>query len=96
MSLDRLYIEATKLLEKARRLGGLEREVLKYFISNISVGDIRAIEELKRAGIESPEEVINRLVELGLLERHPEVINLSKPLRLYVARKRVDVERLLS
>ena len=66
-----------------------EKKVLDYFFSNISVGEIIAQRELKvLEGVENPQEVIDRLVEKGLLERSMGCINLSKHLREQVFRKR--------
>ncbi|BAN90041.1 PolB1-binding protein PBP2 family protein [Aeropyrum camini] len=83
-----------KLLSLVESLGAVERRVLKYFFENISVGEIKAVEELKHQGVEEPEEVISRLVELGLLEEGVGCYNLSAPLRDYVRRRGVPRELL--
>ena len=80
-------VEASRLLDKARKLEGLERVVFNYFMDAVSVGEIRAVKELMRKGVERPVEVIERLVEMGLLERGYDCYNLAAPLRAYRARR---------
>ncbi len=70
-------------------LGEEERRVLSYFLNNISVGEIVATRELKvLEKIGNPEEVIDKLVEMGLLERGTGCINLAKEIREEVYRRR--------
>jgi len=61
-------IESSKILEKARNLSEEEKKVFRYFLENISVGDLRAIMELNRKGIKNPSSIIETLVSNGLLE----------------------------
>lgn len=76
-------------LEKARRLDGDERKVFEYFLNNISVGEIIALRELEvLEGVSNPEEVINRLIEKGLLERGTGCINLARDIRERMFRER--------
>ncbi len=82
------WLEASKLLEKARRLRGHERIVFEYFLEEVSVGYLRAEMELKSKGVRDPETAIRRLEELGLLERGRNSISLVKPLRAYLSRRR--------
>ena len=83
---DEWLLEAYRLLEKARGLSGEEKRVLNYFLENLSVGIIRAVEELKRY-VRDPLEVIERLAEQGFLEKKTDCINLAAPLRAYVVRR---------
>ncbi len=70
-------------------LGEEEKRVLSYFLNNISVGEIVATRELKvLEKIGNPEEVIDKLVEMGLLERGTGCINLAKEIREEVYRRR--------
>ncbi len=80
--------EASRLLEKAARLSGPKRKVYEYFVKNISVGDLRAEYELSRLGVENPLDVIEELIEEGLIERGVDCFNLARPLRKYYARRR--------
>jgi hypothetical protein len=73
--------DSIELFRKIDKLNEVEKEVLKYFISNVSVGDIRAILDLKAKGIEDPEKVILKLIREGLLERGDGCYNLPKKLR---------------
>ena len=79
--------EAYRMLERARSLGPAEKAVLNYFIDNLSVGVVRAVKELKLKGVDDPEEVISRLVELGFLEDKGDCYNLAAPLRELVHRR---------
>jgi len=76
--------EASKILSRAERLEGEYRIVYQYFLDNISVGDLRAVEDLKRKGVRDPLRVIYKLVSDGLLERSGDVFNLPKPLRCLI------------
>jgi len=80
-------IEASKLLDKARGLTVEERRVLTYFVENISVGDIRAVKELKQLGVNNPQAIIKKLIAIGLLEEGDECYNLAKPLRAYLSKR---------
>jgi hypothetical protein len=72
-----------KFLEQL--LSGLspeEKKVMNYFITNISVGEIVAERELEVfEGIENPTEILDRLVQKGLLEKGAGCYNLSKNIR---------------
>ncbi|MEB3816822.1 MAG: hypothetical protein LRS46_02615 [Desulfurococcales archaeon] len=81
------YVEASKLLDRARNLNDKEKTVLKYFIDNVSVGTIRALRDLRRKGIDNPELIIDKLINLGLLEKGEYSYSLSKPLRMLRARR---------
>jgi len=85
--LEDYLVEASKLLEKARSLSPEERRVLAYFAENISVGELRAVKELRYIGISNPLQVIRKLVGMGLLEEGEECFNLAKPLRLYISKR---------
>jgi hypothetical protein len=78
-------IESSKILEKARNLSEEEKKVFRYFLENISVGDLRAIMELNRKGIKSPSSIIETLVSNGLLERGNYCYSLPYHLRIYVS-----------
>jgi hypothetical protein len=80
-------IEASKLLDKARKMSSEERAVFNYFMDNVSVGELRAVKELSRKGVEDPLKVIMKLVEEGLLEKGYDCYNLVEPLRIYRARR---------
>ncbi|MCE4611408.1 MAG: hypothetical protein F7B17_05500 [Desulfurococcales archaeon] len=82
-----LPVDAYRLVDKARELDSEERMVLNYFLENISVGALRAVKELKAKGVKNPEDIIARLVEIGLLEDKGECYNLAAPLRELVKRK---------
>ncbi|MCE4602950.1 MAG: hypothetical protein F7B18_07195 [Desulfurococcales archaeon] len=83
---DCMY-EASKILSRAERLQGEARIVFQYFLDNISVGDLRAIQELRRKGVEDPLSVMIRLVLDGLLEKKGDVFNLPKPVRCLIEEK---------
>ncbi len=87
--MDQEIITAGELLEKARKLGKEERIVFEYFYKNVSVGDLRAVVELKRLGVKNPQEKIDELIDMGLLEKGLECYNLAKPLREYLYKRRV-------
>ncbi|GAB6147775.1 PolB1-binding protein PBP2 family protein [Stetteria hydrogenophila] len=80
-------IEASRLLEKARRLSRDEKAVFNYFMDNVSVGTIRAVKELKYKGVSDPMKIIMKLVDEGLLEKGYDCFNLPKPLRVYRTRR---------
>lgn len=80
-------IEATKLLDRARKMSREEKIVFNYFVDNVSVGELRAVKELSRKGVEDPLKVIMKLVEEGLLEKGYDCYNLVEPLRVYRARR---------
>jgi len=67
--LDEEILKAGELLEKARKLNKEQKIVFNYFYKNISVGDLRAIMELKKLGVRDPQARIDELIEIGLLER---------------------------
>ncbi|MEB3774439.1 MAG: hypothetical protein GSR86_05900 [Desulfurococcales archaeon] len=76
--------EASKILSRAERLEGDYRIVFEYFLDNISVGDLRAVEDLKRKGVRDPLRVMVRLVIDGLLEKRGDVFNLPEPVRCLI------------
>ncbi len=80
-------VEASRLLDEARKLKGAERVVFNYFMEMVSVGEIRAVKELVRKGVDNPVEVIEKLVDKGILERGYDCYNLAAPLRAYRARR---------
>jgi len=84
---EEYIVEASKLLEKARELTAEELAVFKYFVEEISVGDIRTVKELKQLGISNPQAILANLVSMGLLERGRDSYSLVKPLRIYVSRR---------
>ncbi len=79
------------LIRRAEKLNSEEKEVLRYFINSISVGDIRAILDLKAKGIENPEKIIANLVKHGFLEKGEGCYNLAKPLRTLIAKRKVYI-----
>ncbi|GAA5418930.1 PolB1-binding protein PBP2 family protein [Sulfurisphaera tokodaii] len=50
----------------------------KYFKNVISVGEIIALRELKAIGINNPEEVISKLMEMGVIEKGEGCYNLVR------------------
>jgi len=70
-------------LEKAlSSLSEEERKVLKYFLQNVSVGEIVAARELQvLEGVREPLKVVYSLIKKGLLERGSGCFNLSRQLR---------------
>ncbi|AAY80879.1 PolB1-binding protein PBP2 family protein [Sulfolobus acidocaldarius] len=50
----------------------------KYFQNVVSVGEILAVRELKALGISDPEKVINKLIELGFIEKGEGCYNLIR------------------
>jgi len=59
-----------------------ELAVLEYFLKNISVGEIIAMNDLKRlVDVEDPEEILRSLIEKGLIERGEGCYNLASNLR---------------
>ncbi len=90
-------LEASRLLDRARRLKGEPREAFLYMLDSISVGDLRAAQELRRRGLKDPNGALEQLVEEGLLERERDCYNLAAPLRLLVARRGAEmVKKVLS
>jgi hypothetical protein len=85
--MEEYLVEASKLLDMARGLTVEEKRVFMYFVENISVGEIRAVKELKQLGVNNPQMVIRKLTNMGLLEEGDECYNLAKPLREYLARR---------
>ena len=80
--------EASRLLDAARKLEGDRRRVYEYFVRNFSVGDLKAEYELSKLGVKEPLEVIEELIEEGILERGIDCFNLAYPLRKYFASRR--------
>jgi hypothetical protein len=81
------YMEASKLLDRAKKLDRESLKVFRYFIDNVSVGVIRAERELARKAVKDPIDVIEKLVALGLLEKGDYSYSLSRPLRMLRARR---------
>ncbi|QIW24332.1 hypothetical protein EWF20_09335 [Sulfolobus sp. S-194] len=50
----------------------------KYFKNVVSVGEIIALRELKALGISNPEEVISKLMEMGVIEKGEGCYNLVR------------------
>ncbi|MCE4624800.1 MAG: hypothetical protein F7C35_02915 [Desulfurococcales archaeon] len=80
--------ETARLLELIKKLDPQHRKVADYFMKYVSVGDLRAVLDLKKLGVSDPKSVIEDLIELGILERGVDCYNISKPLREYIFRKR--------
>jgi len=53
-------------------------KAIRYFKSAISVGEILAYKELLALGIKSPEIVITKLLEMGIIEKGEGCYNLVK------------------
>ena len=83
--------EVIELLKKVEKLNEAEREVMRYFVSNVSVGDIRATLDLKAKGIDNPEKIIAKLVKEGLLEKGDGCFNLNEKLRPRSVRKMIQI-----
>ncbi len=83
--------EVIDLLKKIEKLNDTEKEVMRYFISNVSVGDIRATLDLKAKGIDDPEKIIAKLVKEGLLEKGDGCFNLTEKLRPKSVRKMIQI-----
>ncbi|MCE4603764.1 MAG: hypothetical protein F7B20_02220 [Aeropyrum sp.] len=81
--------DADRLLALIASLNQSERRVLRYFLENVSVGELRAVKELSSMGIDDPEEVIASLVDKGFLEEGSGCYNLVEPLREYVRKRGV-------
>lgn len=80
--------ELDRLLSLIPRLSNEEKTVLRYFMENMSVGSLRAVKELKSQGVREPEEIMARLIDLGLLEDvRGACYNLAGPLREYVRKR---------
>lgn len=80
-------IESSKILDKIRNLNNDEKVVFRYFLENISVGDLRAISELSKKGIKNPLLVIESLISNNLIERGNYCYNLPYPLRVYISKQ---------
>ncbi len=85
--MEECLYEASKILSRAEKLSGEERVVFRYFLDNISVGDLRAVEELKAKGVSNPMRVMIKLVLDGLLEKKGDVFNLPAPVRCLIYEK---------
>ena len=72
--------EGMRMLSIAEQLTGDERTVMSYFLDNVSVGDIKVVLELEKK-VKEPEQVIARLIQMGLLEKGRDTYNLAPPLR---------------
>ena len=84
---EQWLIDSSKIIERARNLSDEEKRVFKYFLENISVGDLRAIMELEKKGIKDPRGVIENLILMGLIERGNYCYNLPYPLRIYISKQ---------
>ncbi|MCY0858987.1 MAG: hypothetical protein OWQ54_01005 [Sulfolobaceae archaeon] len=51
---------------------------IKYFKTNISVGELIALRELRALGIKNPEKIINKLIEMGIIEHGEGCYNLVR------------------
>ncbi len=80
--------EASKLLSFIESLPSESKKVVDYFMRNISVGDLRAVLDLKKLGIKDPEAEIDKLISLGIIEKGVDCYNLAYPLRQYVFSKK--------
>jgi len=68
-------IEAYKVILLSEK----EIEVAKkYFMNVVSVGEIIAVRELKALGVSEPEKVIQKLVEMGVIEKGEGCYNLVR------------------
>lgn len=81
---------AYRLLEAARGLQGDLRTALIYFLEEVSVGDLRAAQDLMKRGVTDPAAVIERLVEMGLVERGRDCLNLAAPLRRMLSERGLE------
>ena len=50
----------------------------KYFMNVVSVGEIIAVRELKALGVSDPEKVIQKLIEMGVIEKGEGCYNLVR------------------
>ncbi len=50
----------------------------KYFMNVVSVGEIIAVRELKALGVSEPEKVIQKLIEMGVIEKGEGCYNLVR------------------
>ncbi len=81
-----------KIRRIIRSLSVEERKVLEYMIKNLSVGEIIAIRELRSIyGIENPEAILRKLIELGLVERGLACYNLSATLKRLIKEGRLKL-----
>ncbi|MDT7875112.1 MAG: hypothetical protein RXQ80_03630 [Sulfolobaceae archaeon] len=68
-------IEAYKVILLSEK----EIEVAKkYFMNVVSVGEIIAVRELKALGVSEPEKVIQKLIEMGVIEKGEGCYNLVR------------------
>ena len=82
--------EFKKIQNVIRKLTAKERRVLEYMIKNISVGEIIAVRELRSLyGIEDPEIVLAKLIELGLVERGLACFNLSPIVKKAIKERKI-------
>jgi hypothetical protein len=80
--------EVVALIEKIKKENPPVRRTAEYFLKHISVGDIRALMDLQKLGVRDPRSAIERLIELGFLERGVDCYNLARPVREYLANRR--------
>lgn len=75
------------------KLNGEEVKILTYFIKHISVGEILALIDLRRLGIDDPEFHIRELISKGILERGEGCYNLAKELReeVFKIRRKLNI-----
>ncbi|MCE4608870.1 MAG: hypothetical protein F7C36_00610 [Desulfurococcales archaeon] len=85
---EEAVLKAAKLLEQIEKLPPDSRKVAEYFMKHISVGDLRAVLDLKKLGVKDPESRIEELISLGILEKGVDCFNLSTPLRNYIFSRR--------
>ncbi len=68
--------------DRVDELSEEERRVMTYFVTNVSVGELIVLRELRaRYKIPEPLKVLRSLVEKGLLERGEGCYNLAEQLR---------------
>ncbi len=89
--MDNFEERILNLIQKAEKLNEQEKAILRYFLSNVSVGDIRAVLDLKTKGIDEPERVITKLIDEGFLEKGEGCYNLVKELRSISIRKKLQI-----
>jgi len=59
----------------------MERDLdvaIKYFKTNVSVGEIAAVRDLKGLGIKEPEKIIAKLLEMRIIDRGEGCYNLVR------------------
>ncbi len=81
---------AYRLLEAARELRGDLRAALLYFLEEVSVGDLRAAQDLMKRGVKDPATAVERLIGMGLVERGRDCLNLADPLRRMLAERGLE------